>query len=114
MSAHEQQQDDTDRIAVAKCGNCGYVYGEDLDYRFPNPSRCLVCDEKTENTTTADAETVCDLAENGLRADGGQVTNGTEHEESDEEEMSIATADAMVPKTYDEICGETKEDSLRL
>jgi len=43
-----------------------------------------------------------------------QPSNGTEHEESDEEEMSIATANAMVPKTYDEICGETKEDSLRL
>lgn len=43
-----------------------------------------------------------------------QQQDGTEHEESDEEEMSIATADAMVPKTYDEICGETKEYSLRL
>ena len=36
------------------------------------------------------------------------------NEESDEEEMSITTADAMVPKTWDEICGQTEEDSLRL
>jgi len=35
-------------------------------------------------------------------------------EESGEEEMSIAKADAMVPKTWDEICGQTEEDSLRL
>jgi len=39
-------------------------------------------------------------------------TSGTDR--SDEEEMSIATADAMVPKTWDEICGMTEEDSLRL
>lgn len=41
--------------------------------------------------------------------------NGTKQsEESDEEEMTIAKADAMVPKTWDEICGMTEEDSLRL
>jgi len=44
-----------------------------------------------------------------------QSTSGTDRsDDSDEEEMSIAKADAMVPKTWDEICGMTEEDSLRL
>lgn len=63
----------TERVAVAKCPNCGYVYGDDLDYRFPNPSECLECGAETENTTVADPETVRSLADDGLRADGGTV-----------------------------------------
>lgn len=68
----------TDQIAVAKCPNCGYVYGDDLDYRFPNPSECLKCGAETENTTVADPETVRSLADGGLRPDGGTVEADTE------------------------------------
>jgi uncharacterized OB-fold protein len=111
----DQSADGTDQIPVAKCSNCGYIYGDDLDYRFPNPSKCQICGEKTEKTTVADPETVCSLAENGIRADGGSVKDGTEQsEEADGEEMSVAKADSMVPQTWDEICGQTEEDSLRL
>jgi len=68
----------TEQIPVAKCPNCGYVYGDDLDYHFPNPSECQICGEETENTTVADEETVRSLAEGGLRADGGTVEDETE------------------------------------
>ena len=44
-----------------------------------------------------------------------QQSSGTDRsDDSDEEEMSIAKADAMVPTTWDKICGMTEEDSLRL
>jgi hypothetical protein len=69
----------TEQIPVAKCPNCGYVYGDDLDYHFPNPSECQICGEETENTTVADEETVRSLAEGGLRADGGTLKGDTEH-----------------------------------
>jgi uncharacterized OB-fold protein len=59
-SAAQEQHDGM--VPVAKCLNCGYVYGDDLEYRFPNPSVCENCGEKTENTTVADPETVRDLA----------------------------------------------------
>ncbi len=66
----------TDQIPVAKCPNCGYVYGDDLEYRFPNPSVCA-CGEETETTTVADPETVRSLADDGLRADGGHIEHPT-------------------------------------
>ena len=53
--------DGSERVPVAKCPNCGYIYGDDLDYRFPNASLCS-CGAETENTTVADAETVRSLA----------------------------------------------------
>lgn len=60
-------------IPVAKCPNCGYIYGDDLDYRFPSPSVCLKCDEETENTTMGDRETVESLAgEKEVATDGGE------------------------------------------
>lgn len=68
---------DGGRVPVGKCPNCGYVTGDDLDYRFPEPSGCLQCGEELTNTTVADAETVQSLADDGLRADGGQVEDET-------------------------------------
>jgi len=53
--------DGDEQIPVAKCPNCGYVYGDDLNYRFPNPSVCS-CGAETENTTVANPETVRSLA----------------------------------------------------
>lgn len=52
---------DTEQIPVGKCPDCGYVYGDDLEYRFPNPSICS-CGAETESTTVADADTVRSLA----------------------------------------------------
>lgn len=48
-------------MPVGKCPNCGYVYGDDLDYRFPNPSACS-CGRELTNTTIAEADTVRELA----------------------------------------------------
>lgn len=64
-------------VAVARCSNCGYIYGDDLDYRFPNPSQCEICGEETETTTLAAEDTVDTLTDGGVRADGGSVTNRT-------------------------------------
>lgn len=58
---------DSSRVPVGKCESCGYVAGDDLDYRFPNPSLCR-CGNELENTTVADAETVESLTEEGFRA----------------------------------------------
>lgn len=56
-------------ISVGKCPNCGYVCGDDLDYRFPNPSECRVCGEETEKTTVTSEETVRSLTEDGTDHD---------------------------------------------
>jgi uncharacterized OB-fold protein len=52
---------ETQKVAVAKCPNCGYVYGDDLEYRFPEPSVCS-CGTETDNTTVANIDTVRSLA----------------------------------------------------
>jgi len=58
---NEQCGGGTGRIPVAKCPDCGYVFGEDLEFKFPEPSVCS-CGAETENTTVADADTVQSLA----------------------------------------------------
>lgn len=68
---NERQSDGTERITVAKCPNCGYVYGDDLEYRFPEPSVCS-CGTETEKTTVANAETVRSLNSEEARSDGGE------------------------------------------
>jgi hypothetical protein len=63
---------DHDMIPVGKCPNCGYVFGDDLDYRFPQSSECK-CGETIENTTVAEPETVNELAgRNGSQAGDGE------------------------------------------
>lgn len=62
----------TEQIPVAKCPNCGYVYGDDLDYRFPDPSVCS-CGIETNNTTVADPQTVRSLATETTRRKGGSI-----------------------------------------
>jgi len=69
-----------DEIAVGKCSNCGYIYGDDLDYRFPEPSECQHCGQSTKKTAVADEETVRSLAKDGLRPDDGTVAGDAERE----------------------------------
>lgn len=54
------------QIPVGKCTHCGYVYGDDLDYRFPNASECS-CGDEVDQTTVADPDTVEQLAQEGLK-----------------------------------------------
>lgn len=69
MPENGMWRNDDGHIAVGKCPNCGYIYGDDLDYRFPEPSKCDGCGEELENTTVADEETVRDLADGKLPGD---------------------------------------------
>lgn len=46
--------------------------------------------------------------------DSTHQTKHTERFGEDEGGLTIRQADSMVPKTWDEICGMTEEDSLRL
>lgn len=43
-------------VVVGECDNCGFVHGDGVDYRFPNPSVCRECGEELERTTIASQE----------------------------------------------------------
>lgn len=43
----------TEKIPVGECPDCGYVSGDDVEYRFPNPSKCGDCGTELEKTTMA-------------------------------------------------------------
>jgi len=60
---------DHDMVPVARCPNCGYVHGDDLDYRFPQPSICS-CGAETTETTVAEPETVRSLADSQANSEG--------------------------------------------
>lgn len=51
-----------DTVAVGQCENCGYVTGDSVDYRFPQPAECNDCGEQLLTTTIADAEEVSRFA----------------------------------------------------
>jgi hypothetical protein len=53
-----------DQIPVAYCHECGYIWGDDLEYNFPNPSVCD-CGNETDRTTVAQEEMVRSLADDG-------------------------------------------------
>lgn len=59
-----------EKIPVGKCADCGYVYGDDLEYLFPEPSECS-CGRTIENTTVADATTVKALSDSKQRYSAG-------------------------------------------
>ena len=52
----DQSSDTTERIAVGQCKTCGYVVGDDVDFRFPQPARCS-CGSDLMSATITDAET---------------------------------------------------------
>lgn len=35
--------DQTSRVPVGECPNHGYIYGDDVDWDFPNPAQCADC-----------------------------------------------------------------------
>lgn len=49
----------TPRVAVGICPTHDYVYGEDVEYKFPNPCYCR-CGEELERVTVASQEEIRD------------------------------------------------------
>ncbi|THE65845.1 hypothetical protein D8Y22_05525 [Salinadaptatus halalkaliphilus] len=48
---------DPDDIVVGQCEECGYVFDDDVDFRFPQPAECS-CGRTLTSTTVADVETL--------------------------------------------------------
>ena len=56
----DTDNNDTARVTVGQCKDCGYVIGDDVDFRFPQPARCS-CGLDLISATVSDAETVRSL-----------------------------------------------------
>lgn len=51
----------TERVMVGECPEHGYVYGGDVDNRFPNPAVHDGCGEELKTATVADRSEVEEL-----------------------------------------------------
>lgn len=53
----------TDRVPVGECPNHGYIFGDDVEWAFPNPAKCNDCGRDLYSAKLADESEVMALAE---------------------------------------------------